>query len=123
MSGAPPAAPQNAAAGGPGPSGTLETPFPAAQTLINAARIAQQMDRPIMLDYYADSYLKKAFIGEDPDTKEKVIVKNNEEFTSLISKVLKVGDDYLVLTENSIYIVSMKIEKRKLATSKLLQSI
>jgi hypothetical protein len=114
MSGAPP--PQNAAV----PSGTLETPFPSAQTLVQAARQAQQMDRPILLDYYADSYVKKAFIGEDPETKDKIIVKNNEEYTSLISKIFKAGDDYLVHTENSIYIVSARIEKRKIATSQLL---
>jgi hypothetical protein len=102
------------------PAGAIETPLPSAQTLIQAAKIAQQLDRPILLDYYADSCIKKAVIGEDPDTKEKVLIKSNDEYTSLIQKIYKTDTDYLVLTENSIYIVSVKIEKRKINTSTLI---
>lgn len=102
------------------PAGSIETPLPSAQTLIQAAKIAQQLDRPILLDYYADSCIKKAVIGEDPDTKEKVLIKSNDEYTSLIQKIYKTDTDYLVLTENSIYIVSVKIEKRKINTSTLI---
>lgn len=102
------------------PVASLETPLPSAQVLLAAAKLAQQMDKPIQLDYYADSCLKKAVIGEDQETKEKILIKNNEEYTSLIKKIYKVGDDYLTLTENSIYIVSTKIEKRKIQTSSLI---
>jgi hypothetical protein len=98
---------------------SIETPLPSAQVLVQAARIAQQSDCPIQLDYYADSCVKKAVIGEDQDTKDKVLLKNNEEYTSLIRKIYKVAEDYIVLTENSIYIVSTKIEKRKFQTSSL----
>jgi hypothetical protein len=101
---------------------TLETPLPSATTLIAAAKLAQQLDRPIQLDYFADSTCKKAVIGEDPETKDKLLVKSNEEYTSLVQKIYKAGDDYLVLTENSIYIVSGKVEKRKIQASALLQS-
>jgi hypothetical protein len=102
------------------PTGSLETPLPSVQTLLQAAKIAQQLDRPILLDYYADSCIKKAVIGEDPDTKEKILIKSNDEYTSLIQKIYKTDTDYLVLTENSIYIVSVKIEKRKINTSTLI---
>ena len=101
---------------------TLETPLPAATTLIAAAKLAQQLDRPIQLDYFADSTCKKAVIGEDPETKDKLLVKSNEEYTSLVQKIYKASEDYLVLTENSIYIVSGKVEKRKIQASALLQS-
>lgn len=97
----------------------LETPLPSAQALLQAVRFAQQYDRPIQLDYYADSCIKKAVVGEDQDTKDKILIKSNEEYTSLIQKIYKTGDDLLVLTENSIYIVSGKIEKRKIQTSSL----
>ncbi len=100
---------------------SLETPLPSAQVMMQAARLAQQLDRPIQLDYYADSASKKAVIGEDPDTKDKLLVKSNEEYTSLIQKIYKVAEDYLVLTENSIYVVSGKVEKRKIQASALLQ--
>ena len=61
-----------------------------------------------------DTFNGSAFMGEDTDTKEKMLVKSNEEFTSLIKNVYKVGEDYIVVTENSIYIVSGKIQKRRI---------
>ena len=103
------------------PAASLETPLPSPQVLVQAARLAQQLDRPIQLDYYADTCSKKAVIGEDQDTKDKLLVKSNDEYTSLIQKIYKVAEDYLVLTENSIYIVSGKVEKRKIQASALLQ--
>lgn len=108
-------APQNAV-----PS--LETPLPSATVLVQAAKLAQQLDRPIQLDYYADSCVKKAVIGEDQDSKDKLLIKSNEEYTSIIQKIYKVAEDYLILTENSIYIVSGKVEKRKIQTSQLLST-
>jgi hypothetical protein len=104
------------------PVASLETPLPSAQVLVQAAKLAQQLDRPIQLDYYADTFSKKAVIGEDQETKDKLLVKNNEEYTSLIQKIYKVGEDYLVLTENSIYIVSGRVEKRKIQASSLMQN-
>jgi hypothetical protein len=85
---------------------------PTPQTLIQAAKLAMEQDRAIMLDYYVDTAQGKAFLGEDGATKERVLVKSKEEFTSLIKKLYKVGEDFIVLTENSLYIVSGKIQKR-----------
>ena len=85
---------------------------PTPQTLIQAAKLAMEQDRAIMLDYYVDTAQGKAFLGEDGATKERVLVKSKEEFTSLIKKLYKVGEDFIVLTENSLYIVSGKMQKR-----------
>ena len=101
---------------------SLETPLPSAQVLLQAAKLAQQLDRPIQLDYYAETFSGKAVIGEDQDTKEKLLVKSNEEYTSLIQKIYKVVEDYLVLTENSIYIISGKVQKRKIQASTLMNN-
>ena len=86
---------------------------PTPQTLIQAAKLAMEQDRAIMLDYYVDTAQGKAFLGEDSATKERVLVKSKEEFTSLVKKLYKVGEDFIVSTENSLYIVSGKISKRK----------
>ena len=91
-----------------------DTPLPSAQVLLQAAKLAIKDDKPIQLDYYVDTLTGKAFMGEDTDTKEKMLVKSKEEFTSLIQKVYKVVDDYIVITENSIYLVSGKIQKRRI---------
>jgi len=93
--------------------------LPGATTLLHASRLAIQQDKPIQLDYYVESATSKAFIGEDPDTKEKMLVKSNEEFTSLVGKIYKVQDDFLILTENSIYIVSGKIQKRRINATQM----
>ena len=95
---------------------------PSAQILLQAAKLAIQQDRPIQLDYYVDTFNNKAFMGEDQETKEKMLVKSNDEFTSLIQKVYKVADDYIVMTENSIYIVSGKIQKRRIQAPALRDS-
>jgi hypothetical protein len=83
-----------------------QLPLPNAQCLLVAAKLAQQQDKPLMLDYYADSVLKKAFLGIDKETGDKILLKNRDEFTSLIKKVNSSGpnktDDLLVQTENSI---------------------
>jgi hypothetical protein len=78
---------------------------PSAQTLIQASKIALEKDCPIMLDYYRQTAGGTAFLGEDPDSKERVLVKSKDEFTSLIKKLYKVGDDFIILTENSLYVV------------------
>jgi len=87
---------------------------PTATALIQAARLGIQQDKPIQLDYYVDSAQSKAFLGEDAETKERVLIKSKEEFTSLVQKIYKVDEDILILTENSIYLVNGKIQKRKI---------
>jgi hypothetical protein len=87
--------------------------MPSSQTLQQAAKLAIEQDRAIMLDYYQQSAKGTAFLGEDPDTKERILVKSKEEFTSLIKKIFKAGDDFIILTENSLYVASGKIQKRK----------
>ncbi len=102
------------------PAATTPEIMPAAATLQHAARLALQNDKPIQLDYYVETHLGKAFLGEDVDTKERVLVKSKDEFTSMIQKTFKVGDDFLVMTENTIYIVSGKITKKRISMASLL---
>ena len=93
--------------------------IPSAATLVSAAKLSIQKDMSIQLDYFVDSSDGKAFLGEDAQTSEKMLVKNSEEYTSLIQKIYKAGDDFIIMTENSIYIVSGKIQKRKIQASAL----
>ena len=105
------------AASAAAPAGQSDIPSPAVLT--QAAKLAVQQDKPILLDYYLETATGKACLGEDNDTKEKVLVKNVEEYTSLIQKIFKAAEDYLIMTENSIYIVSGKIQKKKIAMASL----
>jgi len=93
-----------------------ELDIPSDKTLLHAARIAIEQDKPIMLDYYLDTKEGRAFLGEDATTKEKMLVRSEEEYTSLIQKIFKVKDDFIVITENSLYIVSGSIKKKSITT-------
>ena len=101
------------------PSVTPVQELPNTSVLLHAAKLAMAQDKPIQLDYYADTVSGKAFMGEDSESKEKMLVKSGDEFTSLIQKVYKVGEDYIIMTENSIYIVSGKVQKRRIQANAL----
>ncbi len=96
-----------------------QPPMPSPAVLVQAAKLAMAQDKPILLDYFTESATEKAFVGEDPETKEQMLVKSAEEFTSLIQKMYKVGTDYIIMTENSIYIISGLVKKRKIQASSL----
>jgi len=93
--------------------------LPSAATLMSASKLAIQRDMPIQLDYFVDSAEGRAFLGEDAASGEKMLVKNAEEYTSHIQKIYKAGEDFIILTENSIYLVSSKVQKRKIQASNL----
>jgi len=80
----------------------------------HAAKLSIVDDKPIMLDYWTASLDKKALIGAK-DNGEKLLVKSEEEYTSTIAKFYKSGTEYIVITENSIYIVSNEIPTRKIS--------
>lgn len=93
--------------------------LPQATTLLHAAKLAIKHDKPIQMDYYVDTAIGKAFLGEDTERKERVLVKSKDEFTSTIAHTYKVGDDFLIMTENSIYIVNGKIQKKRISMAAL----
>lgn len=81
-------------------------------TLRNACNIAIREDKPILMDYYMSSLNGTAVIGLR-EGNEKMLVKSSDEYTSTIAKTFKCGNEYIVQTENSIYIVSSTIPTRK----------
>jgi hypothetical protein len=93
--------------------------LPSTAILLQAAKLSIEQDKAIMLDYFRQTANGTAFLGEDPETKERILVKSKDEFTSLIKKLYKLGDECIILTENSIYIVSGKIKKRNVNLASL----
>lgn len=88
--------------------------LPDDSTLQHAARFALVEDKPIMLDYWTASLDKKAVVGVR-DTKEKLLVKSSDEYTSPISKIYKNASEFIVFTENSIYIVANEIPTKRIS--------
>jgi hypothetical protein len=90
--------------------------LPGSATLEHAMKLAINEDRPIMMDYWKDSIEKTVLIGQrDDETKEKILVRSEEEYTSPIKQILKVGTDYIIMTENSIYLVDTGIPFRRIS--------
>ena len=83
------------------------------KTLNGLFNLGVTRDMPIMLDYWSESLKKKVFIGIKEDG-EKLLVKNEEEYTSPIKQVFKTNGEFIILTENSIYLVDNKIPQKKI---------
>lgn len=93
-----------------------EQQLPSLKTLQHASKIAILEDKPILLDYWSDSFSNNALIGvKQTEDQEKILIKNEEEYTSPISKIFKTGDEFLIITENSIYLVSNQIPMKKIS--------
>lgn len=88
--------------------------LPSDITLKHAAKLGIVEDKPIMLDYWSSSLDKKALVGVK-ETGEKLLVKSEDEYTSPIAKFYKSGTEYIIVTENSIYLVSSDIQTRKIS--------
>ena len=71
-------------------------------------------DKEIKSDYWASSLDKEVIIGVKSN-QEKLLVKSEDEYTSPVSKIYKVESEYIVVTENSIYLVSADIESSRIA--------
>jgi len=88
--------------------------LPSDVTMKHAAKLSIVDDKPIMLDYWTASLDKKALVGAK-ESGEKLLVKSEDEYTSGIAKFYKSGTEYIIVTENSIYIVSSDIPTRKIS--------
>tara|TARA_Y100000593_G_C4205116_1_gene283884 strand:+ start:84 stop:392 length:309 start_codon:yes stop_codon:yes gene_type:complete len=88
--------------------------LPSGTTLQHCAKLAIVEDKPIMFDYWTSSCDKEVLIGVR-ENEEKLLVKSEEEYTSPISKIYKVEKEYIIITENSIYVVSADIPTKRVS--------
>jgi hypothetical protein len=80
----------------------------------HATKVAILEDKPIVLDYWTSSLEKTCLIGVRSNN-EKLLVKSEDEYTSPIAKIFKVGKEYIVMTENSIYLVDVQIPTKRIS--------
>ena len=83
--------------------------------LKSCAKLAILEDKPIMFDYWLPSLEGKIVIGVK-ESKEKLLVKSEDEYTSPISKIYKTGEEFIIMTENSIYIVSNTTKSKSISS-------
>lgn len=89
--------------------------LPESKTLQHAAKLAVVEDKPIMFDYWTNSLEKTVLIGVK-ENGEKLLVKSEEEYTSPIAKIFKVETEYIIMTENSIYLVDVNIPTKRISS-------
>ena len=84
-----------------------------SSTLANAAKLAIVEDKPIMFDYWTASLDNTVIVGIK-ENGDKLLVKSEDEYTSPVAKIYKVENEYIIMTENSIYIVSSTISTKRI---------
>ena len=89
--------------------------LPESTTLQHAAKLSIVEDKPIMMDYWTSSLEKTSLIGVK-ENQEKLLVKSEDEYTSPISKIFKVGSEFIIVTENSIYLIDNKIPTKRISS-------
>ena len=82
--------------------------LPSMNTLNQAAKLSIKIAKPIDFYFYIDSCRGNAQIVNAEG--DKIIYKNNEEHTSPIKHTYKVENEYLVVTENTIYVISARTQ-------------
>ena len=88
--------------------------LPTQVTMQHTLKLAIVEDRPIMMDYWTSSLDKTVLVGVK-ENGEKLLVKSEDEYTSPISKIYKVETEYIIVTENSIYLVSSDIPTKRIS--------
>lgn len=93
---------------------TSNSRIPCDKTLQHAIKLAILQDKPIIMDYWQGSIDKKVLIGVK-ENNEQLLVKSQDEYTSPIVKIYKSENEFIIATENSIYITDATIPKKKIS--------
>ena len=78
--------------------------LPSDKTLQQATKLALKTKKPVCFYFYLDSLKGKISIISDGE--DRIIFKNEDEHTSPILNTYKSENCYIVVTENTIYILS-----------------
>jgi hypothetical protein len=97
-----------------GKSGESAYRLPSNVCLQHSCKLAIVQDKPIMLDYWTASLDKSIIIGVR-ESGEKLLVKSEDEYTSPIANIYKVETEYIIVTENSIYLISSETPSKKIS--------
>ena len=83
-------------------------------SLNNAGKLALVEDKPVLFDYWTSSLDSSVIIGIK-ENGDKLLVKSEDEYTSPILKIYKVEKEYIIMTENSIYLVDNSISTKRIS--------
>jgi hypothetical protein len=92
-------------------SDNKELVLPSAKTLNGAFRLSVVHGKPVCAYFYLDSLKNKVCIRQDGE--EKIIYKDEDEYTSPLEHLYKSEGEYIAITHNTIYIISSRTEVKK----------
>lgn len=78
--------------------------LPTEKTLLQATKLALKTKKPVCFYFYIDSVKGKITIVSDGE--DRIIFKSEDEHTSPILNTYKSDNCFIVVTENTIYILS-----------------
>ena len=84
--------------------------LPSEKTLIQSTKLALKTKKPVCFYFYIDSLKGKITIVSDGE--DRVIFKSEDEHTSPILNTYKSENCYIIVTENTIYIISSETQVR-----------
>jgi len=87
-------------------------PLPSPETLVKAMKLSLKLAKPLDFYFYEESCRDGVCIMHDGE--DMVIYKNDDERTSPITKTFKSEEQFIVITENTIYIISATTPIRNL---------
>lgn len=93
-------------------SNSNDISIPSTNTLSQAAKLSIKISKPVCFYFYIDSCNDSIKICTNET--DKIIFKNLDEHTSSISNIYKVDNEYLIVTENTIYIISSNTKVAKI---------
>jgi hypothetical protein len=97
-----------------GKTGESAYRLPSNVCLQHSCKLAIVQDKPVMMDYWTASLDKSIIIGVR-ESGEKLLVKSEDEYTSPIANIYKVETEYIIVTENSIYLISNETPSKKIS--------
>ena len=95
---------QQATSGGAVVPAKTKVGLPSDKTMQQAVKLSIKLVKPICFYFYVDSLKGKVSIMTDGD--DKIVFKNEDEHTSPITNTFKCENEYIIITENTIYIIS-----------------
>ena len=75
-----------------------------AKTMEQAQKLSIKLVKPICFYFYVDSLRGKVCIQSDGE--DRIVFKNEDVHTSPILNTFKCETEYIIVTENTIYIIS-----------------
>ena len=87
-----------------GSSGKAKVSLPSDKTMQQAVKLSIKTSKPICMYFYIDSLKGKVTISSDGE--DKIVFKNEDEYTSPILNTYQCENCFIIVTENTIYLVS-----------------